>query len=212
MQESNFRFVGPGYEIGSHFLIKEGHWALLFSVWEVGMVPRLLLPDLGEMGQELFLLLLWPSPGGQQSSVRSPLVAAPWNPKGIYCFTTSSLEVGALTFALAAQWQYQGSGLVLSFHSAIPGVSDFSPSAQGFRVTANVTQTQEAVGVTRVERDLLNLLFWACIWEQKSQQLCSGLLSLFFFGLCQKKLKKYQYLTKGHGLAMPGSDQSVFTP
>lgn len=67
------------------------------------MVPSPLLPNLGEMGQEIFLPLLWPSPGGEQSSVRSPLVAGTLNPKAISCFITSSSEVGVLTFAPAAQ-------------------------------------------------------------------------------------------------------------
>lgn len=67
---------------------------------------------------------------------------------------------------------------------------------------------EQAVGITRVEKDL-NLLSWAFIQERKSQQLLSGLI--YLFGLGQRKLKKYQYLTKGHGLTMTGSDQSVFT-
>lgn len=66
------------------------------------MVPSHLLPNLGETGQEIFLLL-WPSPGGEQSYVRSYLVVATLDPQGTHCFTTSSLEVGALTFAPVAQ-------------------------------------------------------------------------------------------------------------
>lgn len=66
------------------------------------MVPSHLLPNLEETGQETGLLL-WPSPGGEQSYVRSYLVVGTLDPQGTHCFTTSSLEVGALTFAPAAQ-------------------------------------------------------------------------------------------------------------
>lgn len=66
------------------------------------MVPSPLLPNLGEMGQEIFLLP-WPSPSGEQSYARLYLVVGTLDPKGTHRFTTSSLEVGALTFAPAAQ-------------------------------------------------------------------------------------------------------------
>ena len=58
----------PGYEIVSFFLIKQDSEPYyLLSGWKGSIVPSPLLPDLGEVEHETFLLLLWPSPTGEGS-------------------------------------------------------------------------------------------------------------------------------------------------
>lgn len=58
------------------------------------------------------------------------MVVGTLNPVTTYFVTTSFLEVGALSFAPAAQGQYQGPRLVPSFYSAILLVLAFSLHTQ----------------------------------------------------------------------------------